>query len=161
MSTSGVYMICRILVVLVLLAGCRPIYYGATSIVGFEDAEKHDLLGKDFRRVIAQLGEPTDIISNKSKDMMWIYEVDEASSNPLQILPALTAGLPVKRKVLMIEFNRNRRVVSSDITRSKAHIVGLIGRANSFMRGIEAKKRVRNALHQLYLMSPVPNSRTR
>ena len=161
MSTSGVYMICRILVVLVLLAGCRPTYYGATSIVGFEDAEKHDLLGKDFRRVIAQLGEPTDIISDKSEDMMWIYEVDEASSNPLQILPALTTGLPVKRKVLMIEFNRNWRVTSSEITRSKTQIVGLIGRANILMRGIEAKKRVKNALHQLYLMSPTQNSRTR
>ena len=161
MPASLIYLMCQILLALILLAGCRPVYYGATSIVEFEDGEKHALLGKDFKRVTAQFGEPSDIIFNKSKAMVWIYEVDEASSNPLQILPALTTGLPVKRKVLMIEFNRNRRVVSSDITRSKAHIVGLIGRANIFMRGIEAKKRVRNALHQLYLMSPIPNSRNR
>ena len=149
MSTNGVHMICRILVVLVLLAGCRPTYYGATSIVGFEDAEKHDLVGKDFRRVIAQLGEPTDIISNKSKDMMWIYEVDEASSNPLQILPVLTTGLPVKRKILMIEFDHNRHVAGSDIKRSRTHIVGWIGRINHLTREIQAKKRVRSVLDQL------------
>ena len=161
MPASLVYPMCQILLVLVLLAGCRPVYYGATSIVEFEDGEKLALLGKDFRRVITQLGEPTDIISDKSEDMMWIYEVDEASSNPLQILPALTTGLPVKRKVLMIEFNRNWRVASAEITRSKTHIVGLVGRANILMRGIEAKKRVKNALHQLYLISPTQNSKTR
>ena len=90
---------CRILLALVLLAGCRPDYYGATSIVELKDGEKHALLGKDFRRVIAQLGEPTDIIFDKSKTMVWIYKVDEASSNPLQILPALTTELPVKNNI--------------------------------------------------------------
>ena len=161
MSSSIVRTICRISLALVLLAGCRPVYYGATSIAGFENAEKHTLLGKDFRRVIAQLGEPTDIISDKLEGMVWIYEVDEASSSPLQILPALTTGLPVKRKVLMIEFNRNLRVAGSDITRSRTHIIGLIGRANQFTRKIEAKKRVKNALHQLYLLSPVLNTEIR
>ena len=86
--------------------------------------------------------------------MTWIYELDEVSSNPLHILPALTAGLPVKRKILMIEFDRNGRVVMSDITRSKIQIVGLIGRLDQHMRKIEAKQRVKTALHQLYFMSP-------
>ena len=153
MPVSFVYPICRILLALVLLAGCRPDYYGATSIVKFKDGEKYALLGKDFRRVIAQLGEPTDIIFDKSKTMMWIYKVDETSSNPLQILPALTTGLPVKRKILMIEFDRNMRVARSDIERSKAHIVGLIGRVNQLSREIEAKKRVRSALGQLNLIN--------
>ena len=153
MSVSLVQPMCGILLALILLAGCRPDYYGATSIVEFKDGEKHVLLGKDFRRVIAQLGEPTDIIFDKSKTMMWIYKVDETSSNPLQILPALTTGLPVKRKILMIEFDRNRRVASSDIERSKAHIVGLIGRVNQLTREIEAKKRVKSALDQLNLIN--------
>jgi hypothetical protein len=144
---------CRILLALVLLAGCRPDYYGATSIVEFKDGEKHALLGKDFRRVIAQLGEPSDIIFDKSKTMMWIYKVDETSSNPLQILPALTTGLPVKRKILMIEFDRNRHAASLDIARSKAHIVGLIERVNQLSREIESKKRVKSALDQLNLIN--------
>ena len=62
--------------------------------------------------------------------MTWIYEVAEASSNPLKILPALTTGMPVTRKILMIEFDHNRRVVSSGIEKSKTHIVGVIGRVN-------------------------------
>ena len=161
MPTNVVHMICHILVALVLLTGCRPTYYGATSIVGFEDAEKHALLGKDFRRILAQLGEPSDIIHDKSESMTWFYEVDEASSSPLQILPALTTGLPVKRKILIVKFNRNWRVKSSDITRSKAQIVGLIGRVNKLTREIKAKKRVKSALHQLYLMSPMSNSGAR
>ena len=61
----------------------------------------------------------------------------------------------------MIEFDHNRRVVGSGIEKSKTHIVGLIGRANTFMRGLEAKKRVKNALHQLYLISPVLNTEIR
>ena len=117
MPAGLVYLICQILLALVLLAGCRPVYYGATSIVEFEDGEKHELLGKDFKWVTAQLGEPSDIIFDKSKAMVWIYEVDEASSNPLQILPVLTTGLPVKRKILMIAFDRDRRVMGSDIER--------------------------------------------
>ena len=153
MPHSLVYLMCRILLALVLLAGCGPVYYGATSIVRFEDKEKHALLGKDFREVIVQLGEPTDIIFDKSETMMWIYEVDEASSNPMQILPALTTGLPVDRKILMIEFDHSRRVVKSDIERSKAHIVGLVGRVNQFTKEIQAKKRVKSVLDQLKLIN--------
>ena len=153
MPVSLVYPMCRILLALVLLAACRPDYYGATSIVEFKDGEKHALLGKDFRRVIAQLGEPSDIIFDKSKTMMWIYKVDETSPNPLHILPALTTGLPVKRKILMVEFDHNRRVASSDIERSKAHIVGLVGRINELSREIESKKWVKSALDQLNLIN--------
>jgi len=151
MPAGLVYLVCQILLALVLLAGCRPVYYGAISIAEFEDGEKHALLGKDFRRVIAQLGEPTDIIFDKDEPMTWIYEVDEASSNPLIILPALTTGMPVTRKILMIEFDNNRRVVGSDIEKSKTHIVGLIGRINQRTRKIEAKNRVKRVLNHLKL----------
>ena len=41
MPASLIYLMCQILLALVLLAGCRPVYYGATSIVEFEDGEKH------------------------------------------------------------------------------------------------------------------------
>ena len=149
MPAGLVYLICQILLALVLLAGCRPVYYGAVTIAEFEDGEKHALLGKDFRRVIAQLGEPTDIIFDNSEAMVWIYEVDETSSNPLQILPLLTTGLPVKRKILIIEFDQNSYVAGSDIKRSKTHLVGMIGRVNHLTREIQAKKRVRSALDQL------------
>ena len=149
MPVGLVYLICQILLALVLLVGCRPVYHGAISIAEFEDREKHALLGKDFRRVIAQLGEPTDIIFDKSEAMVWIYEVDETSSNPLQILPLLTTGLPVTRKILIIEFDHNRHVAGSDIKRSKTHLVGMIGRVNHLTREIQAKKRVKSALDQL------------
>ena len=149
MPAGLVYKICQILLALILLAGCRPVYYGAISIAEFEDGEKHTLLGKDFRRVIAQLGEPTDIIFGKPEAMVWIYEVDETSSNPLQILPVLTTGLPVKRKMLMIEFDHNRRVAGSDIKRSKTHIVGWVGRINHLTKEIKAKNRVKSVLEQL------------
>ena len=149
MPAGLVNLMCQMLLALVLLAGCRPVYYGAISIAEFEDGEKHSLLGKDYRRVIAQLGEPTDIIFDKYEPMTWIYEVDEASSNPLQILPALTTGMPVTRKILMIEFDHNRRVVGSDIEKSKTHIVGLIGRFNQHTRKIEAKNRVKRVLNHL------------
>jgi len=151
MPAGLVNLMCQMLLALVLLAGCRPVYYGAISIAEFEDGEKHSLLGKDYRRVIAQLGEPTDIIFDKYEPMTWIYEVDEASSNPLQILPALTTGMPVTRKILMIEFDHNRRVVGSDIEKSKTHIVGLIGRLNQRTRKIEAKNRVKRVLNHLKL----------
>lgn len=151
MPAGLVNLMCQMLLALVLLAGCRPVYYGAISIAEFEDGEKHSLLGKDYRRVIAQLGEPTDIIFDKYEPMTWIYEVDEASSNPLQILPALTTGMPVTRKILMIEFDHNRRVVGSDIEKSKTHIVGLIGRFNQHTRKIEAKNRVKRVLNHLKL----------
>ena len=151
MPAGLVNLMCQMLLALVLLAGCRPVYYGAISIAEFEDGEKHSLLGKDYRRVIAQLGEPTDIIFDKDEPMTWIYEVDEASSNPLIILPALTTGMPVTRKILMIEFDNNRRVVGSDIEKSKTHIVGLIGRINQRTRKIEAKNRVKRVLNHLKL----------
>ena len=151
MPAGLVNLMCQMLLALVLLAGCRPVYYGAISIAGFEDGEKHSLLGKDYRRVIAQLGEPTDIIFDKYEPMTWIYEVDEESSNPLQILSALTVGMPVTRKTLMIEFDHNRRVVGSDIEKSKTHIVGLIGRVNLLTRKIEAKNRVKRVLNHLKL----------
>ena len=151
MPAGLVNLMCQMLLALVLLAGCRPVYYGAISIAEFEDGEKHSLLGKNYRRVIAQLGEPTDIIFDKYEPMTWIYEVDEASSNPLQILPALTTGMPVTRKILMIEFDNNRRVVGSDIEKSKTHIVGLIGRINQRTRKIEAKNRVKRVLNHLKL----------
>lgn len=149
MPASHVSLMCQILLALVLLAGCRPDYYGAISIAEFKDGEKHALLGKDFRRVIVQLGEPTDIIFDKSKTMTWIYQVDETGSNPLQMLPALTTGLPVKRKTLTIDFDHNKRVAGSDIKRSKAHIVGVIGRIDQLTKKIESKKRVKSALYQL------------
>ena len=152
MPANLVYLMCQILLALVLLVGCRPVYHGAISIAEFKDGEKHALLGKDFRRVIAQLGEPTDIIFDKSEAMVWIYEVDETSSNPLQILPLLTTGLPVKRKILIIEFDHNQVVAGSDIKRSKTHLVGMIGRVNHLTREIQAKKRVESALDQLRLI---------
>ena len=155
MPASLVYLMCQILVALVLLAGCRPDYYGAISIAEFKDGEKRALLGKDFRLVIVELGEPTDIIFDKSKTMIWIYEVDETIANPLQILPALTTGLPVTRKTLTIDFDHNRRVAGSDIKRSKAHIVGIIGRINQLTEKIESKKRVKSALDQLNLITSV------
>ena len=155
MPASAVHLMCQILLALVLLAGCRPVYYGAISIAEFKDQEKHALLGMDFRRVIIQLGEPTDIIFDNSKTMTWIYEVDETSSNPLQILPALTAGLSVKRKILTIDFDHDRRVAGSDIKRSKAHIVGIFGRINQLTKKIESKKRVKSALDQLNLINSV------
>ena len=155
MPASLFSLMCQILLALVLLVGCRPVYYGATSIVEFEDGEQHALLGKNFGRVIAQLGEPTDIIFDKSKIMTWIYEVDETSSNPMQIIPALTSGLPVRRKKLMIEFDHNRRVAGFDIEISKTHIVGVIGRLTKLSREIEAKKRVKTALSQLNLINSV------
>ena len=155
MRATLVYLMCQILLALALLTGCRPDYYGAISIAEFKDGEKHALLGKDFRRVIVQLGEPTDIIFDKSKTMIWVYEVDETSSNPLQILPALTTGLPVTRKTLTIDFDHNRRVAGSNIKRSKAHIVGIIGRINQVTKKIESKKRVKSALDQLNSINSV------
>ena len=149
MPASLAYLMCQILVTLVLLTGCQPTYYGALSIAEFKDGEKHALLGKDFRRVIVQLGEPTDVIFDKSKTMIWIYEVDEASSSLLNIIPAVTSGLPVTRKTLTISFDQNRRVSSSHIKRDKTYIVGVIGRLDQLTKKIESKKRVKSAIAQL------------
>ena len=151
MLASLAYLMCQILVTLVLLTGCQPTYYGALSIAEFKDGEKHALLGKDFRRVIVQLGEPTDVIFDKSKTMIWIYEVDEASSSLLNIIPAVTSGLPVTRKTLTINFDQNRRVSSSHIKRDKTYIVGVIGRLDQLTKEIESKKRVKSAIAQLNL----------
>ena len=151
MPASLAYLMCQILVTLVLLTGCQPTYYGALSIAEFKDGEKHALLGKDFRRVIVQLGEPTDVIFDKSKTMIWIYEVDEASSSLLNIIPAVTSGLPVTRKTLTINFDQNRRVSSSHIKRDKTYIVGVIGRLDQLTKKIESKKRVKSAIAQLNL----------
>ena len=157
MPASLAYLMCQILVTLVLLTGCQPTYYGALSIAEFKDGEKHALLGKDFRRVIVQLGEPTDVIFDKSKTMIWIYEVDETSSNPLQVLSSLAVGLPLKRKILIIKFDSNKRVVSSHFDRSETNVVGLVGRVNHRLKQLEAKKRVKSVLNQLNLL----NSETR
>ena len=151
MPASLAYLMCQILVTLVLLTGCQPTYYGALSIAEFKGGEKHALLGKDFRRVIVQLGEPTDVIFDKSKTMIWIYEVDEASSSLLNIIPAVTSGLPVTRKTLTITFDQNRRVSSSHIKRDKTYIVGVIGRLDQLTKKIESKKRVKSAIAQLNL----------
>ena len=153
MPASFVKLMFQILLALVLLTGCQPDYYGALSIAEFKDGEKHALLGKDFRRVIIQLGEPTDIVFDKSKTMIWIYEVDEASSNPLNILTAITTGSPVTRKTLTIDFDHNRRVAGSHIKRVKTHIVGVIGRIDQLTKKIESKKRVKSALDQLNLIT--------
>ena len=154
MPAGLVYVVCRILLALVLLAGCQPVYYGAISIAEFEDGEKHVLLGKHFKRVIAQLGEPTDIIFDKAEAMVWIYEVDETSSNPLQVLSSLAVGLPLKRKILIIKFDRNRRVISSHIDRSETNVVGLVGRVNHRLKQLEAKKRVKLDPEKDYTTTP-------
>ena len=72
MPRNIVYLICQILLAVVLLSGCRPVYFGAVSIVTFGDSEKQGLVGRDFRVVISQVGEPTDIIFDKSDTMTWI-----------------------------------------------------------------------------------------
>ena len=154
MPRNRVYLICQILLVLVLLSGCRPVYYGATSILAFEDSERQGLVGRDFRVVVSQVGEPTDIIFDKSDTMIWIYEVDEASSNPLQALSSLAVGLPLKRKVLTIKFDSNQRVTGYDIARSETSVFGLMGRVNHRLKQIEAKQRVKRVLEQLNLINP-------
>jgi hypothetical protein len=153
MPRNFVYLMCQILLALVLLSSCRPVYYGATSIVAFEDNEKNAFVGRGFKVVMSRLGEPTDIILDKSGSMTWIYEVDEASSNPLQALSSLAVGLPLKRKILMLKFDSNRRVISSHIERSKTNVVGLIGRVNHRLKQLEAKKRVKSVLDQLNLLN--------
>jgi len=153
MPKNVVYLMCQILLAFALLSGCRPVYYGATSIVTFEDNEKNALVGRDYRIVISQVGEPTDITLDKSGTMKWIYEVDEASSNPLEVLSSLAVGLPLKRKILMVKFDRNMHVISSHIERSETNVVGLIGRVNHRLKQLEAKKRVKSVLHKLDLLN--------
>ena len=157
MPKNLVYLMCQILLALFLLSGCRPVYFGATSIMALKDTEKHALVGKDYRVVMSHVGEPTDIILDKSDTMTWIYEVDETSSNPLQVLSSLAVGLPLKREIWIIKFDRNRRVISSNIERSETNVVGLVGRVNHRLKQLEAKKRVKSVLDQLNLL----NSETR
>ena len=142
---------CHLTLVSLGLVGCQPVYYGATSIINFEDQDKHELTGKDYKAVILHLGEPNDIILDKSKRMIWIYEVDEASSNPMQILPTITVGQAVKRKVLLIGFSKHRRVIGVDIEKSETRIAGLIGHIDHGAKKIEAKRRVRFVLDRLDL----------
>ena len=142
---------CHLTLVSLGLIGCQPVYYGATSIVNFEEQDRHELTGKDYKAVIIHLGEPSDIILDKSKRMIWIYEVDEASSNPMQILPTITVGQAVKRKVLLIGFSKHRRVIGVDIEKSETRIAGLIGHIDHGAKKIEAKRRVRFVLDRLDL----------
>ena len=153
MPKNLVYLVCQILLALFLLSGCRPVYFGATSIMALKDTEKHALVGRDYRVVMSHVGEPTDIILDKSDTMTWIYEVDETSSNPLQVLSSLAVGLPLKREVWIIKFDRNRRVISSNIERSETNVVGLVGRVNHRLKQLEAKKRVKSVLDQLTLLN--------
>ena len=134
-----------------VLVGCQPVYYGATSIVNFEEHDRHELTGKDYKAVIIRLGEPSDIILDNSERMIWIYEVDEASSNPMQILPTITVGQAVKRKVLLIRFSERRRVIGIDIEKSETRLVGLIGHIDHGAKKIEAKRRMRFVLDRLDL----------
>ena len=157
MPKNIIYLMCQILLALSLMSGCRPVYYGATSILAFEEKEKHALVGRDFRVVISQVGEPTDIIFDNPDAMTWIYEVDETSSNPLQVLSSLAVGLALKRKILIIKFDSNKRVVSSHFDRSETNVVGLVGRVNHRLKQLEAKKRVKSVINQLNLL----NSETR
>ena len=153
MPKNLVYLMCQILLALFLLSGCRPVYFGATSIMALKDTEKHALVGRDYRVVMSHVGEPTDIILDKSDTMTWIYEVDETSSNPLQVLSSLAVGLPLKREIWIIKFDRNRRVISSNIERSETNVVGLVGRVNHRLKQLEAKKRVKSVLDQLNLLN--------
>ena len=153
MPKNLVYLMCQILLALFLLSGCRPVYFGATSIMALKDTEKHALVGRDYRVVMSHVGEPTDIILDKSDTMTWIYEVDETSSNPLQVLSSLAVGLPLKREIWIIKFDRNRRVISSNIERSETNVVGLVGRVNHRLKQLEAKKRVKSVLDQLTLLN--------
>ena len=153
MPKNLVYLMCQILLALFLMSGCRPVYFGATSITALKDNEKHALVGRDFRVVMSHVGEPTDIILDKSNTMTWIYEVDETSSNPLQVLSSLAVGLPLKREIWIIKFDRNRRVISSNIERFETNVVGLVGRVNHRLKQLEAKKRVKSVLDQLNLLN--------
>ena len=153
MPKNLVYLMCQILLALFLLSGCRPVYFGATAITALKDNEKHAFVGRDFRVVMSHVGEPTDIILDKSDTMTWIYEVDETSSNPLQVLSSLAVGLPLKREIWIIKFDRNRRVISSNIERFETNVVGLVGRVNHRLKQLEAKKRVKSVLDKLNLLN--------
>ena len=143
---------CHLTLASLVLVGCQPVYYGASSIIDFEEKDSHAVNGKDYKAVLIHLGEPSDITLDSSGRMIWIYEVDKASSNPMQILSIITVGQPVKRKLLLLEFNRERRVISVNIEESETALVGLIGHIDHGAKRIEAKRRVRNILDRLNLV---------
>ena len=146
-------LICRLALASLVLAGCQPVYYGATSIVDFDEKDSHTVTGKDYKAVLFQLGEPSDITLDDSDRMIWIYEVDKTSSNPMQILPAITVGRAVERKLLLIGFSKERRVISVDIEKSETRLVGLIGHFDHGAKRIGAKRRVRYVLDHLDLVN--------
>ena len=147
------YLICHLTLASLILAGCQPVYYGATSIVGFDENDSHTLTGKDYKTVLFHLGEPSDITLESSDGMIWIYEVDKTSSNPMQILPTITIGQAVERKLLMIEFSKAKRVISVNIEKLETRLVGLIGHIDHGAKRIEAKRRVRYFLDRLDLVN--------
>jgi hypothetical protein len=67
----------------------------------------------------------------------------------MQILPTITVGQAIKRKVLVIGFSKNRRVIGVDIEKSETRIAGLIGHIDHGAKKIEAKRRVRFVLDRL------------
>ena len=142
---------CHLTLVSLGLVGCQPVYYGATSIVNFEEQDRHELTGKDYKAVMIHLGEPSDIILDKAKRMIWIYELEEASSNPVQILPSITVGRALKRKVVLIGFSKDRRVLGVDMENSETRIIGLIGHIDQGVKKIQAKRHVRYVLDHLNL----------
>ena len=142
---------CRILLASIVLVGCQPVYFGATSILDFKEQDRHELTNKDYKAVIDHLGEPSDIVLDKAKRMTWIYELEEASSNPVQILPSITVGRALKRKVVLIGFSKDRRVLGVDMENSETRIIGLIGHIDQGVKKIQAKRRVRNVLDRLNL----------
>ena len=146
-------LICHLTLASLVLAGCQPVYYGALSIIDFEEKNSHTLTGKDYKAVLFHLGEPSDITLDRSDRMIWIYEVDKTSSNPMQILPIITVGQAVERKLLLIGFSEERRVISVDIEESETRLVGLIGHIDHGAKRIEAKRRVRYVLDRLDLVN--------
>lgn len=146
-------LICQLTLASLVLSGCQPVYYGATSIIDFDEKNSHTLTGKDYKAVLMQLGEPSDITLDRSDRMIWIYEVDKTSSNPMQILPTITIGQAVERKLLLIGFSKEKRVISVDIEKSETRLVGLIGHIDHGAKRIEAKRRVRYVLDRLDLVN--------
>jgi len=148
-------LLCHFTLASLVLVGCQPVHYGATSILDFEEQDKHGLTGKNYKDVILRLGEPSDIILDKYNRMIWTYEVDESSSNPMEILPTITVGRAVKRKVLLIGFSTDRRVIGVDIENLDTRIVGLIGHIDHGTKKIEAKRRVRYVLDRLGVVTDI------
>ena len=53
----------------------------------------------------------------------------------MQILPIITVGQAVERKLLLIGFSEERRVISVDIEKSETRLVGLIGHIDHGAKG--------------------------